>query len=226
MGLKSKLALRFAAVLPCGVALLFLPAGSLRFWQGWVFLALFSGFSLIFTGYFLRHDPQLLERRMHNREREPGQKFFRILWVPLWIGGILLAGLDYRFAWSAGLVGATPLWLVLAAQALIACSWFLLLAVMRSNSFASSIIQVEAGQSVISTGPYRLVRHPMYSALVIQAIFTPLALGSYVTLPVFALQIPVLVVRLLNEEKFLRRELPGYSDYCRRVRFRLIPFAW
>jgi protein-S-isoprenylcysteine O-methyltransferase Ste14 len=96
---------------------------------------------------------------------------------------------------------------------------------MKTNSFASSVIQVEAGQRVISTGPYRLVRHPMYSAISLLSLATPLALGSYLALPLFVLLIPLLVFRLLNEEKLLRQNLPGYTDYCSRTRFRLVPFV-
>jgi len=140
------------------------------------------------------------------------------------MSGMALCGFDYRFGWSGAFLGRVPLWLVLTAQAILLASYFLVFRVMKTNSFASSVIQVEVGQEVISTGPYRLVRHPMYSAISLMVLATPLALGSYLALPLFLLLISLLVFRLLNEEKLLRQSLPGYVEYCRRTRSRLIPF--
>lgn len=138
----------------------------------------------------------------------------------------MLPGLDYRFGWSRTSLGPVPLWLMLLSQVLVLGCFLLVFWVMRVNSFASRTIQVEAGQKVISTGPYGFIRHPMYSALVGIYLATPLALGSCIALPAFALLIPVIVFRLLNEERILRQELSGYPEYCLRTRFRLVPFIW
>ena len=224
--LKTRLIVRILLVVPLLSAVVFLPAGSLKFWEGWVYVLGFLVFSLFFGFYFYRHDRGLLERRLLVREREHGQKNFKMLWTPLWICVFVLPGLDYRFGWSRRLAGAAPLWLIVLSQALSLGAQFLMAAVFRFNSFASSVIQVESGQQVVSTGPYRIVRHPMYSAILVMIVFTPLALGSYVALPVALLLVPVLVLRLVNEEKFLRRELPGYAEYCLRTRFRLVPLIF
>jgi protein-S-isoprenylcysteine O-methyltransferase Ste14 len=226
MNLKARAAIRFVPALPLMAALLFLPAGSLKFWQGWVFVILFLGNGLLFTVYFYRHDPRLLERRLQSKEKLSEQRLFRKLWIPLWIIVLALPGLDYRFGWSNNFIGAVPLWLTLVSQALMFCASFLIFQVLRANSFASSIIQVEAGQKVISSGPYRIVRHPMYSALLVLILATPLALGSFIALPASALLVPVLIFRLIHEERTLRQELAGYSEYCLRTRFRVVPIVW
>jgi protein-S-isoprenylcysteine O-methyltransferase Ste14 len=206
------------------MAAFFLTAGTFKYWQGWFFLIVSFGTSLFMVGYFHRHDPGLLKRRMETREKEAEQRIFRRLFVPIWIAGLALPGFDHRFGWSSAVVGRVPLWLILLAQVLVVCAYVLIFQVLKVNSFASSTIQVEAGQKVISAGPYRLVRHPMYSAFLLALVATPLALGSYIALPVFALLVPLLVFRVVNEEKLLRRQLPGYADYCLSTRFRLIPF--
>src|SRR5215472_295449 len=201
MTLKSRLAVRFSFGVTIGIAVLFIPAGSLRFWEGWVFIAELVAASLFMSIYFYRHDRDLLQRRLETKEQENTQRIFRKLFAPLWSCGLMLSGFDYRFVWSEKAVGRMPLWLIVLGQALVLTAYWLVFQVMKTNSFASSVIRVEAGQRVISTGPYRMVRHPMYSAIVLLLLATPLALGSYVALPLFVLLIPLLVFRLLNEEK-------------------------
>lgn len=224
--LKSQLILR----LPLGViavaALLFIPAGSLKFWQGWAFMACMF-IPLFFSFHYLyRHDPQLLERRLQVKEKVREQKVFQFLSPLIFSSSLLLSGLDHRFGWSRTYLRPVPVWLTLLSQALLVGGILLIFWVMKVNSFASRTIQVEAGQTVISSGPYRLVRHPMYSGGLVMYLPTPLALGSFIALPAFALFIPLIVYRLLNEERVLRRELPGYAQYCLRTRFRLLPFVW
>jgi len=226
MNLKAKFGTRLAIVLPLLAALLFLPAGSLRFWQAWAFLGIFVVFNVVFGAYFYRRDPRLLERRLQTKEQKPEQKRFQILWMPLWICTICLSGLDYRFGWSLAFLGGVPLWVTLTSQALLLFSWLLIFEVFRFNTFASTVIQVEAEQKVVSSGPYRIVRHPMYSAIVVMIIAAPLSLASYVALAPDVVLIPVLVFRLLNEERVLRQELRGYAEYCLHTRFRLIPNVW
>jgi protein-S-isoprenylcysteine O-methyltransferase Ste14 len=219
MSLQARLAVRFALAAPSAWVVLFLPAGSAWFWQGWLFLLFFFAASLFLSIYFLRRDPQLLERRLEVEETVREQKLFKRLWTPLWACALAIPGLDYRFGWSA-----VPVWLTLVSQAMLLCAYFLIFLVLRVNTYASRVVRVEEEQRVVSSGPYRVVRHPMYSALLILILFTPLALGSYRALPAFALLIPLLIFRLLNEERILRKGLSGYSHYCSRTRFRLVPF--
>jgi len=176
--------------------------------------------------YFYKHDPQLIERRLQSKEKVSEQKLLMRVSKPVFLAAFLLPGLDYRWDWTRTFLGAVPLWLVLLCQALILGALLLGGWVMKVNSFASRTIQVEAGQKVISTGPYRMVRHPLYSGSLVMWLATPLALGSYIAWPAFALLIPFYVLRLLNEEKILRQELPGYPEYCQHTRFRLVPFDW
>jgi len=207
-------------------ALLFISAGSLKFWQGWVFMVLNLIAGLCSCIYFYKHDLQLLERRMLKKEKISEQRLIMTLWKVLAAVSIVLSGYDYQFGWSRTFPGPVPLWLTLLALLLVLGGHVLFFQVLKANRFAASIIQVEAGQAVVATGPYRFVRHPMYSAGVIIWLCTPLALGSYAAVPVCVLIIPAIIFRLLNEEKVLRQELPGYSEYCRRTRFRLVPFVW
>lgn len=212
-----------ALVLPLVAGMMFVPAGSLRFWQGWIFVGIFTVFNTVFVAYFYRRDPRLLERRLQGKEPRREQKRFKMIWVPLWVCTLLLPGLDYRFGWSANLLGGVPLWLTAVSLAIVIYSWVLVFQVLRINSFASAIVQVEAGQKVIADGPYRFVRHPMYAGFILMILATPFALGSYIAFPTALLLVPVLVFRLLNEERVLRDELPGYAEYCERTRFRLVP---
>ena len=171
--------------------------------------------------YFYKHDPQFVERRSQLKETVREQKLImRFLYV-IFLIAFLLPGLDHRFGWSH-----PALWLTVLSQVVVFGSYMLTILVMKANRFASRTIQVEPGQTVISTGPYRIIRHPMYLGISVMVAFAPLALGSYFALPAFLLVIPLIVLRLLNEEKVLRQELPGYSEYCLRTRFRLVPFVW
>jgi protein-S-isoprenylcysteine O-methyltransferase Ste14 len=221
MSLKSRLALR----LPIGMvvigALLFIPAGSFRFWQGWVYILIMYVPGLLAFAYFYKHDPQLIERRMLFKEKVREQKRIMTLVYITWLIAFVLPGLDHRFGWSH-----QPLGITIFSQALVLGGFVITFWVMKVNRFAARTIQVEPGQEVISSGPYRIVRHPMYLGGSVMFLFTPLALGSYFALPAFALLIPVIVLRLLNEEKVLRQDLPGYSEYCLHTRFRLVPLVW
>jgi protein-S-isoprenylcysteine O-methyltransferase Ste14 len=224
--LKSKLFRRACIGLSFTAAILFISAGSPRFWQAWVFLALMLPLGVGSGIYFYKLDPKLLERRLLVREKVGEQKIIIILVRALMAFSLCLSGLDYRLGWSRKILGSVPLWLTILSLAMVLGLWLLTIWIISVNRFAASVIRVEAAQSVISTGPYRLVRHPMYSTAIVWFLFLPLGLGSYVALAAFAFLIPLLVLRLLNEEKVLRRELPGYAEYCQRTRFRLIPFVW
>ena len=221
MTLKSRLALRFLLALGVLGALLFIPAGSLRFWQGRAYIAISFVPGLFAFTYFYKHDPQLIERRMQFQEKVREQKRIVTFVYIAWLVAFVLPGLDHRFGWSH-----SPLWITILSQAVVFGGFATTLWVAKVNRFAARTIQVEPGQEVISSGPYRIIRHPMYTGICAMWLFTPLALGSYLTLPAFVLLIPLIVLRLLNEEKVLRQELPGYSEYCLHTRFRLVPFLW
>ena len=205
-------------------ALLFAAAGTLTYWQGWLFLLTFIGSSVALGLYFARHDPALIERRMEGgigAEKEPTQKII----IALLMAGMLLLivapAFDHRWQLSA-----VPVWLALLANAGIVVSFVIFLFVMKQNSYAAASVRVEAGQPVISTGLYGVVRHPMYSGALLMTICMPLALGSSWSLFLMILVLPTLAWRLLDEERVLIRDLPGYQEYCRKVRYRLVPFVW
>jgi protein-S-isoprenylcysteine O-methyltransferase Ste14 len=206
------------------MAMLFIPAGTLRFWPGWLYGFIFAASTTALSVYFLKHDPKLVERRMKvgpAAEQRPAQKIIMAITLAGFILLIVLPGLDYRWHWSS-----VPPWLVLAANVVLALSFAIFFIVLKQNSFAASTIRVEADQPVVSTGLYAIVRHPLYSGALLLMLATPLALGSYWTLLVAFALIPVLMWRLLDEERFLTQNLPGYADYCRATRFRLIPSIW
>jgi len=221
MNLKSRLELRFLIAEAAIAAFVFIPAGTLKFWQGWVYLALWIIPTRIVFSYFYRHDPELVERRLQRKENIREQRIIMKFFRPAGAVIFMLPGLDHRFGWSH-----SPLWLTILGQAGFLGSYLMMLWIMYVNRFAAATIQVEPGQPLISSGPYGVVRHPMYLGASLLFLFTPLALGSYWTLPAFVLVVPILVLRLLNEEKVLRQELPGYSEYCQGTRFRLVPFVW
>lgn len=206
--------------------MLFIPAGSWKYWQGWAFLGVTFIPSIVAYLYFYKHDPQLLERRLQSREQVSEQKLLVRVTRPLFLAAFLIPGLDYRWGWSHAFLGGVPLWLILISQVLVLWGFLFVFWVLKVNSFASRTIQVEAGQKVISTGPYAVVRHPLYSGSLVMWLAAPLALGSYIAWPAFALLVPFYVIRLLNEEKVLRQELPGYSEYCQRTPYRLVPYIW
>jgi protein-S-isoprenylcysteine O-methyltransferase Ste14 len=219
--LKSLAARRFVAGLIALGALFFIPAGTFRFWEAWVYLAvLFIPIALVFT-YLIRNDRELLERRLRMKEKEEKQKAIQKVGAVLYLIGFLLPGLDRRLGWSS-----VPLPVVMVADVVVLLGYVFFFFVLRANSFASRVIEVHEEQRVITTGPYSLVRHPMYLAISLMLVFTPLALGSAWALIPFALAIVLLVARARNEEDILSRDLPGYREYMQRTRYRLIPGIW
>ena len=226
MSLGSRLILRIVIGMFVIAMMLFLPAGTLRFWQGWAYLAVWFIPGLIFCLYFYKRDPALVERRLDSKEKEKEQKVVMGVVYVVFPLAYLIPGLDFRFGWSYRRTGPVPLWLEVASLAIVLASYLMTIWVMDVNRYAARTIRVETGQKVVSTGPYKWVRHPMYFGVLLMMLFTPLALGSYVALPIFALVLPALVFRLVNEEKVLRRDLPGYEEYCGGTRYRLIPYLW
>jgi protein-S-isoprenylcysteine O-methyltransferase Ste14 len=202
-------------------AVLFLPAGTFKYWQAWVWLAtLFipMGFSLV---YLLKIDPALLERRTRTNEVRLEQKRIIMASVVYFLITFLLPGFDVRYGWSNA-----PAWLCLVADGVVLGSYTLYVLVLRANTYASRVIEVEQGQQVITSGPYALVRHPMYLAMILMMTATPLALGSYwAMLPSIGF-ILLLAARAKNEEELLQKELNGYGEYMQKTRYRLFPGVW
>jgi len=203
---------------------IFLPAGSLGYWQAWVFWAHFAAWTIGGTLYFLERDPALVARRLRagpTAEKEPAQKRIQLYAVIAVCAIFIVSGFDHRFAWSH-----VPDPIVIAGHALVALGYLSMFVVFRANSFASSTIEVGAGQKVVSTGPYALVRHPMYAGAMVMFLGAPLALGSWWGLVPVLLLLAGLIARLREEETFLARNLPGYEAYRRDVRYRLVPGVW
>lgn len=212
---------RVSSLVPTLMLVFFLPAGTFRYWQAWVYIAILFLVTMMLIGYLLKNDPDLVRRRMQMKEKRIQQKTiikFSILFSTL---AFLLPGFDQRFGWSY-----VPVWLVIAADIILFLSFYLVFLTMRENSYAGRTIEVEEGQKVIDTGPYRWVRHPMYAGVILLMLASPLALDSWWALIPAALIIPTIVIRILDEEIALSSELSGYDDYRQRVRFRLIPGIW
>jgi protein-S-isoprenylcysteine O-methyltransferase Ste14 len=204
--------------------LLLAPAGSIDFWQAWAYLLVFSASAALITAYLWKKDPKLLERRMNagpGAEKEKSQKLIQLLASIVFIGLIVLPAIDHRLSWSD-----VPLSVVIVGNILVALGFLIIFIVFKENSFSSATIEVAPDQKVISTGPYAIVRHPMYSGALVMLFGTPLALGSWWGLLMFNLITLIIALRLLDEEKFLSKRLSGYKAYCRKVRYRLVPFIW
>lgn len=202
-------------------AMFFLPAGTLYYWQAWVYLAvLFIPMSFVLF-YLIRREPGLLERRLRMKERETEQKRIINLFLLYFLVVYLLPGFDQRFGWSD-----VPVPVVLMADLIVLAGYGLFVLVLKENRYASRIIEVEAQQQVITTGPYSLVRHPLYLAVTLMYVFSPLALGSYWAMLPTILLLGLLVARIQNEEKVLLRELAGYEAYKQATPHRLIPGVW
>ncbi len=201
--------------------MLFLPAGTFDYWQAWLYLgALFLPMVAVLL-YFLKRDPGFLERRFQAKEKEKEQQLVQMLSLPIFLIGFLLPGLDRRFGWSS-----VPSELSIAADVAVLLGYALVFVVFRENSYASRTIRVEKGQKVVSSGPYSAVRHPMYAGMLLLCLASPVALGSYVALVPFLFWPPLLALRIKNEEEVLRRELAGYTEYCKKVKWRLVPGIW
>jgi protein-S-isoprenylcysteine O-methyltransferase Ste14 len=224
MNLNTKAWLSLAALAVALGLLLFIPAWSLRYWQAWVFLAVFMGTSTVITLYLMRNNPALLQRRMKGgptAEVRPVQRFI-MLWASIgFISLIVIPAVDFHFKWSA-----VPVGVVVLGDLLVMVGFYFIFLVYRENPFSSATIEIAEGQRVISTGPYALVRHPMYASALLYLIGMPLALGSYWGLLGLSIMMPFLIWRLLDEERFLAKNLGGYREYQKRIRYRLIPFLW
>ena len=203
---------------------IFLPAWTLDYWQAWIVVVVFFACTLAVTVYLMKNDPKLLERRVSagvGAEQERSQNIIQAFAAVAFIALFVVSALDHRFGWST-----VPPYLVALGDILIVLGFYLVFLVFKENSFASGTIEVGADQCVISTGPYALVRHPMYIGALVMLVGVPLALGSLWGLVAIIPMTLVIIARLLDEEKFLTRNLAGYSEYQSKVRCRLLPLIW
>lgn len=206
------------------LALIFIPAGTIRYWQGWVYVAVVIICSGAYTAYLAAHDPALLKRRTEggiSHEKELTQKAVIAVLFAACIVLIVLPPLDVRLGWSS-----MPWRVSIIGDALVVVSFYVFYLVSKVNTYAAANVRVEAGQKVISTGVYAVVRHPMYFGALFLFMGTPLALGSWWSLLLVPVFVVALVVRISNEENVLIRDLPGYVEYAHKVRYRLIPRVW
>ena len=220
-----KLLINALAKFLCGLLmvglLIFLPAGTLDYANGWILIGMLFVPMLIagFVMYF--KSPAFLAKRLDAKEKQATQKGVVALSGLMFVGGFVVAGLDYRFGWSM-----VPAWVVVTATVLFLIAYALYAEVMRENAYLSRTIQVEKDQKVVDTGLYGIVRHPMYGATILLFLMIPMILGSWYALIAFGFYPTIIIVRLKDEEALLTRELPGYGAYKQKVKYKLIPFIW
>ncbi len=219
--LISKALTRFIPGIIIISAILFIPAGSVKFWNAWLFMGVLFIPMLFVIIYLKIRDPELLDKRMNTNEKEKTQKKVVLLTSVVFLSAFIIAGLDYRFEWSV-----VPLPLEIFSALIVLIGYILFFIVMSQNSYASRVVEIQEKQKVIDTGLYGIVRHPMYSAAILMFMFMPLVLGSFYAL------IPLLIfpfqmsTRMKNEEEILEKGLEGYIEYKKKVRYKIIPFLW
>ncbi|HUW93738.1 MAG TPA: isoprenylcysteine carboxylmethyltransferase family protein [Bacteroidales bacterium] len=208
------------SILLVGV-LVFLPAGTMKFWNGWLFMAaLFIPMFFVLI-YLMLKDPELLARRLKTKEKEKTQKVYLVLSIIVCLSAILIPGLDHRYGWSA-----VPLPVAAVSTVIMMSGYLMFFIVMKQNTYASRVVEIQDEQKLIDTGLYSFVRHPMYLAATILYLFIPLVLGSFYGL-IAAVFIPMLlIIRIMNEEKVLVNGLKGYDEYMKKVKYRLFPGIW
>ena len=202
-------------------SLIFIPAGSLKFLNGWLFIGVLFTAMIIVMAFLLAKDPDLLAKRLKTKEKERPQKAYIFLSIILLLFTFGVPGLDYRFHWSN-----VPVAVVIAATVIMMAGYLIFFAVMRQNTYASRVIEIQEGQKLIDTGLYSLVRHPMYLGASVLYMSAPLVLGSWYALIPVAFMPVILIIRIMNEEKVLINGLQGYAEYMKKVKYRLIPFVW
>ena len=212
---------KFACGLLLVGLLIFLPAGTLHYAKGWLLMELLFVPMLIAGFVMMAQSPEFLKKRLDAKEKQGTQKGVVALSGLMFVVGFVVAGLDYRFSWSQ-----MPLSVTIIASVLFLTAYALYAEVMRENAYLSRTIKVEEGQTVVDTGLYGIVRHPMYMATILLFLMIPLILGSWYALIVFIFYPAIIIVRLKDEEDLLTRELPGYAEYKQKVKYRIIPFVW
>ena len=219
--IKKAAIVRFGLGLPIIGLFIILPAGTWGYWQGWLYMLILFLPMFFVLSYLLKNDPALLERRMRTREKETAQRRIVGLSIIYFLVVFTLPGFDVRFGWSN-----VPPWVSLIADVLVAAGYMTFVWTLLTNSYLSRVVEVDTDQKVISTGPYAIVRHPMYAGISLMYIASPVALGSFWALIPALFIVPILVARLRNEEQVLLRDLPGYEEYTHKVRYRLLPGIW
>jgi protein-S-isoprenylcysteine O-methyltransferase Ste14 len=222
--IAAKTIVGFASLILVLAFALFAPAWTFRFWQALLYLFLFASSSAAITIYLWKRDQGLLARRVSAgpmAEKTRAQQIIQVFASFGFLAILIVPSLDHRFSWSY-----VPLGIVLAGDLLVILGFYIVFKVFRVNTFTSATVEVDEQQTVVSTGPYAVVRHPMYSGALVMLLGTPLALGSWWGLAAFAVMVAVIVLRLLDEEKFLLAHLPGYEAYAAKVRYRLLPSVW
>ena len=222
--LIQKTVVGFLTLLLALAVAIFGPAGTLNFWQGWFYLLAFFGSTLLITLYLVKYDQTLLESRTEagpTAETDKRQQVIQSLASLFFIGLFVIPGFDHRYHWSS-----VPTPIVWIADGFVVLGFLFIFFVFKENSYTSAVIEVADKQKVVSTGPYALVRHPMYLGAGVMLLATSPALGSWMGVPMAILLMLVIAVRAVEEEKFLRANLQGYAQYTQTVRYRLIPFVW
>ena len=219
--LLMKAFIKFFAGLAALGLLLFLPAGTLRYWNGWLLIGILFVPMLIMGVILMIKDPALLEKRLNAKEEQNEQKWVVALSGIMFLAAFILAGLNFRFQWIK-----LPAWSAWAAAAVFLAAYLMYAEVLRENAYLSRTVEVQENQRVIDTGLYGVIRHPMYCATLFLFLSMAFVLGSVLSFAVLLAYIPIIAVRMKNEEKVLTEGLPGYADYCRRVKHRVIPFIW
>ncbi len=223
-GLLIRTFLGFAFLMLCLALALFLPAGTLVYWQAWLFLAVFAGCTILITLYLVKYDQQLLAGRVNAgpvAETQKSQQVIQSLASVFFIGVFIVSGLDHHYHWST-----IPAIVSILSEGFVILGFYIVFLVFRENSYTRGTIEVTDEQKVVTSGPYSLVRHPMYAGAFLMLIFAPLALGSWIALPFVLPLILVIMIRAKEEEKFLQEKLEGYQEYRQKVHYRLIPFVW
>lgn len=223
--MRTKLAISALGKLLSGAvivgAMLFWPAGSWDFAGGWLFMAvLFIPISILGIVMLFRA-PELLRKRLANKEKEGTQRWVVALSGLMFVASFVVAGLNYRYGWHT-----LPQWVVWMAVAVFLLSYLMYAEVMRENAYISRTVEVQEGQKVVDSGLYGVVRHPMYTATILLFLSMPLILGSLISFAIMLLYIPLIAIRIRNEEQLLERELEGYVAYKQRVRYKVIPYIW
>ena len=219
--LRRMVITRFVLVFIVLGLMFFLPAWTYRYWQAWAYMLILVVPMILFVRYLYKNDPELLKRRLRMREKQKAQRLVQVLVWPLFLLAFVIPGFDYRLHWSN-----MPLALVIISEVVVLVSYLFIGLVFRTNSYASRVVEVEKGQKVITTGPYAIVRHPMYLGVLFFYIFSPLSLGSYWALIPTLLIIPILFIRIRGEEKELLENLEGYEEYVIKTKYRLVPGIW
>ncbi len=221
MKLMASASVKFLMGLVLVGLLVFLPAGTMHFLGGWLFMAVLFVPMLIAGIVMLLCSPGLLRKRLNAKEKETEQKSVVALSGLMFVAAFVVAGLNYRYAWIV-----MPSWAEWSAVALLLLSYAMYAEVLRENAYLSRNIEVQQGQKVVDTGLYGIVRHPMYLATILLFLSMPLVLGSLPSFVIMLAYIPLIVKRIRNEEKVLLEGLGGYEEYCKRVKYRIIPFVW